>query len=496
MPRLTAALQGASLIVSLASGQEAPTIYADPVYDLAPSEVIVYGQGLVNVTSSPVAVDLTAHVWTPVARPGGPPVLSTKRPALMFVHGGAFSGSIQQDKAAVAVPDVAYFVQRGFVGLTLNYRLTEDDASWPVDWGTAPYKPSPLVAVKPLAKSNTTSDWWFQRFSFSRRGGGTIVTPASNDELCLSGAGGSKVVSVQPCNAADCAKEPHSHCSVGDEYSVWQYNEALRSLSIHLDRTSPPQCLSSPPKEQQFPEVSLKPCNASDSLQWWTLGKQDGSICSAAEAEDGTSRCVTWSGGFEPGLSRLYPAVRDAKAAVRWMRATGRFNIDTEYITLDGGSAGASTVIPAAIAQLPGDFTSELSDVQDPTLTTTHRNESSSVRSVVAHWGAAYGVEAVEAADPAKRDRYAYAASAALLPSVLEFNGLIDTTIPIQHALSIQANYGRHDVDGRMSIVPLPHTPHGVFTENVTTPGRAGSKTQSQVAFDWIVHDQALVVKT
>jgi hypothetical protein len=93
------------------------------------------------------------------------------------------------------------------------------------------------------------------------------------------------------------------------------------------------------------------------------------------------------------------------------------------------------------------------------------------VRSVVAHWGAAYGVVAVEAADPAKRDRYAYAASAALLPSVLEFNGLVDTTIPIQHALSIQANYDRPDINGRMSIVPLPHTPHGVFTENVTTPG-------------------------
>ena len=78
---------------------------------------------------------------------------------------------------------------------------------------------------------------------------------------------------------------------------------------------------------------------------------------------------------------------------------------------------------------------------------------------------------------------------------MLEFNGLVDTTIPIQHALSIQANYGRRDVNGRMSIVPLPHTPHGVFTENVTTPGKAGSKTQSQVAFDWIVHDQALVLK-
>jgi hypothetical protein len=413
----------------------------------------------------------------------------------MFVHGGAFAGSIKQDKAVVAVPDVAYFVQRGFIGITLNYRLVEDDASWPLDWGTAPYKPSPTVAVKPLASENTSSDWWFQRFSCTKAGAGTIIiSPTSNDELCLSGAATGKTVSVQPCKAADCAKEPRNHCIVGEEYSNWQYNEAIRSISIHLDKGTHSYCLSSPPKEQEWPVVSLKPCNNSDLLQQWTVGKQDGAICSAAEAEDGTSRCITWSGGFEPTLARLYPAVRDAKAAVRWIRSTPRFNMDTEYITLDGGSAGASTVIPAAIAQLPGDFMNELSDVQDPTLASTHRNESSNVRSVVAHWGAAYGVVAVTAADPAKRDRYAHAAIRGLLPSVLEFNGLIDTTIPIQHARSIQANYGRRDVKGRMSIVPLPHQPHGVFTANVTTP-IGGSKTQSQVAFDWIVQDQALLLK-
>jgi hypothetical protein len=180
----------------------------------------------------------------------------------MFVHGGAFSGSIKQDKAAVAVPDVAYFVQRGFVGITINYRLGEDDASWPLDWGTAPYKPSPLAGVKPLAKENTSSDWWFQRFSYAKAGAGTI-TPASNDELCLS-AGAKKTVSVQPCKAADCAKEPHHKCVVGEEYINWQYNETLRSLSIHLDKGTPPYCLSSPPKKQQWPVLSLAPCNNSD----------------------------------------------------------------------------------------------------------------------------------------------------------------------------------------------------------------------------------------
>jgi len=364
--------------------------------------------------------------------------------------------------------------------------------------GAAPYKPSPLASVKPLAKENTSSDWWFQRFSYGKAGSGTI-TPASNDELCLS-AGPKKAVAMQPCKAEDCSKEPKSKCMVGQEYSNWQYNETLRSLSIYMGNETRRYCLSSPPKEQQWPVLSLQPCNDSDILQRWIFEQQQGgAICSSeGYREDGTPtpRCATWSGGFEPSSARLYPAVRDTKAAVRWVRAVGtpRLNIDADYITLDGGSAGASTVIPAAIAQLPGDFVREISDAQDPTLASTHRHESSSVRSVVAHWGAAYGVEAVTAADPAKRDRYAYAAGASVLPSVLEFNGLIDTTIPIQHARSIQANYDRGDVKGSMTIVPLPHEPHGQFTANVTTPTGA-SRTQSQVAFDWVVHDQALILK-
>ena len=45
-----------------------------------------------------------------------------------------------------------------------------------------------------------------------------------------------------------------------------------------------------------------------------------------------------------------------------------------------------------------------------------------------------------------------------------------------------------------MSIVPLPHQPHGMFTANVTTPTQ-GSKTQSQVAFEWIARDQKLLLK-
>jgi hypothetical protein len=407
---------------------------------------------------------------------------------VVFVHGGGFSGSIAQDKASVAVPDVAYFVERGFIGMTINYRLTEDNASWPLNWGKAPYLPSPCFGVKPLAKENT-SDWWGQRFDSAKvlRGEVGSITLASDPELCFS-AGAGKSVSIQPCNIT-------ASKSKGKKYNQWHYNKTQQSLSIFLDQqTHPyPYCLKSPSEKLIHAALAVTQCNASDPLQRWVIGKQAGNtICSADTAE--STLCATFSGGFEPSLHNLYPAVRDAKAAVRWLRAVGasRFNIDTDYITLDGGSAGASTVLSAAISQIPGDFTNELTDTQDPTLVTTHREERSSVRSVVAHWGAAYGVVAATYADPLTRDRYAHAANASVLPSVLEFNGLIDTTIPIQHAREIQANYGRSDVRGTMAIVPLPHQPHACWGANVTVPATGETKTQSQVAFEWVVQEQGL----
>ena len=43
---------------------------------------------------------------------------------------------------------------------------------------------------------------------------------------------------------------------------------------------------------------------------------------------------------------QMYPAMRDAKAAVRWVRANAeQYNAAPEYITAIGGSAGAVVAI-------------------------------------------------------------------------------------------------------------------------------------------------------
>ena len=72
----------------------------------------------------------------------------------------------------------------------------------------------------------------------------------------------------------------------------------------------------------------------------------------------------------------IYPAIRDAKAAMRWIINNAKtYNINTDYITVGGGSAGAAAAISLGISELT-DFRDELSLKQDPTLATTHLEHS------------------------------------------------------------------------------------------------------------------------
>ena len=110
-----------------------PTIATNATFNISETTGIVYAQGLIYAgTSKQRAVNLTLDAYMPLQRDGGPPVPQTPRPAVMFVHGGGFMGSIlDPDKAKKVVDDVSYFVQRGFAGFQLNYRLGDDNGSFP-----------------------------------------------------------------------------------------------------------------------------------------------------------------------------------------------------------------------------------------------------------------------------------------------------------------------------------------------------------------------------
>ena len=91
----------------------------------------------------------------------------------------------------------------------------------------------------------------------------------------------------------------------------------------------------------------------------------------------------------------VYPAIRDAKAALRWIVVNkNRFRIDTNYITVGGGSAGGVSSIAVGITDNM-DYRDELSIEQDPTLETTNLNTNFKVKTILDFWGSKKAVDAI-----------------------------------------------------------------------------------------------------
>lgn len=78
-----------------------------------------------------------------------------------------------------------------------------------------------------------------------------------------------------------------------------------------------------------------------------------------------------WAGGFRPLPSRIYPAVRDTKAAIRWLRgqppeALHGYSLADDYFSAGGWSAGACTTAFLA-SQHEEDMKTEMDQSTDPT---------------------------------------------------------------------------------------------------------------------------------
>lgn len=91
----------------------------------------------------------------------------------------------------------------------------------------------------------------------------------------------------------------------------------------------------------------------------------------------------------------LYPAHRDAKAALRWIIANAdQYNIDTNYITVGGGSAGAYIATTLGITNT-SDFTNEIAVSADPTLSTTNLSKTYTIKTILDFWGSGDTVNAL-----------------------------------------------------------------------------------------------------
>ena len=150
--------------------------------------------------------------------------------------------------------------------------------------------------------------------------------------------------------------------------------------------------------------------------------------------------------GWLPSFSMIYPAVRDAKAAVRWLRANApALGVDPSAIVAYGSSAGGCSAV-ALGTNNEDDFNADLYPDVDPTLPSTHPNVSSSVAAVVSHWGATHGIEALEQHDNTSRVTSSFA-------PVVAFHGLSDYAVSPREEQSLCA---------RLAVVGVPCEYHGL----------------------------------
>jgi predicted esterase len=270
---------------------------------------------------------------------------------------------------------------------------------------------------------------------------GSCITPDKDASGAVKGS-----LSFQPCTAAN---------------AVWQQFAAFPNIQkqalLHIATGRCVELMSDN-------TARLATCNHAAKGQGWVLGfagvlfvehacltaapspHTDIASSSALETMHQELRLEGWtppspadtSTGWKPNWQSGYPAVRDLKAAIRYVRATAAaHNVDPTKVAVTGGSAGATNSLAAGVV-FEDDYKSELTVEQDPTLATTHLAMNSSVQAVYTHWSSHGEVDLVTAYDHANRTRW----STTNAP-IIEFHGDKDTTIPIQQAYDVQAIYNK-----------------------------------------------------
>jgi len=98
---------------------EIPEVQCDSTYIVILEEDITYAEGLSHDGTSPTtfAIPLKLDVYAPDND-------LENRPVYMFIHGGAFSGGTKTQEAIVN--QAHYFASRGWVFVSIDYRLTGD----------------------------------------------------------------------------------------------------------------------------------------------------------------------------------------------------------------------------------------------------------------------------------------------------------------------------------------------------------------------------------
>ena len=185
----------------------------------------------------------------------------------------------------------------------------------------------------------------------------------------------------------------------------------------------------------------------------------------------------------------MYPAQRDAKAALRWIVANANsYSINTDYITVGGASAGAITTVALGISN-EEDFRDEITIADDSTRPTTNSNETYVVKSMIYFWGSNIKLNVFEAVyDLEQYNRYDNND-----PELFMGHGeAYDAVTPYEGALELQGIYNNLGVHSQLATLLKPNgDPAGHGAWNAVFDG----KGLSELTFDFLVERQNLTVQ-
>jgi len=183
---------------------------------------------------------------------------------------------------------------------------------------------------------------------------------------------------------------------------------------------------------------------------------------------------------WTPYMWTMYPAVRDIKAALRWIHAHAHeYNADTSSITLQGGSAGATAALELALTAgddtFAGDYTNELIGL-DRTLPTANTDQPATAHGLIDYWGGIFAADAMRWADGKTRW------SKTSVPTIA-FHGTADKIMNPETGDVVCNNLTALGVPCKK--VSLPGQKHGCWNAEVVLPN--GQKQDiAEYAFEWM----------
>lgn len=179
-------------------------------------------------------------------------------------------------------------------------------------------------------------------------------------------------------------------------------------------------------------------------------------------------------------LNAIYPAVRDAKAALRWVIENAEsYHINKDYVTVSGGSAGAMIGLAVGISDL-NDFTDELSFEDDYTLKETNINTAFKVKTIISHWGSKLPLDIFE-------NIYGHNRLDEKDPPLFIAHGMYDQIVDIEKAQELASEYQRLKIPHKF--YPIDKKGHGLWNATVN------NKKLEELALNFIVEQQNLILK-